>query len=140
MSRCIDVNNGNLYLGDRFVLRANLTYQDLLAAGIDFGREFDMKTGWIFRVSGPHTLGGSQVNLSIGFLNDEMKRVNFSLIESKGGDLKGVFEAQNKFLFQELGTPGFQSSDRVVYQYPWGAVESSLDSRGGGGDIVLAWG
>lgn len=139
MSKLLDTNNGNFYVGELFVLHANLMFQELVAAGMVFNREFDMKTGWIFRTTGPHLLCGHEANLSLGFLNGEIKRVNFSLVKRNGADLKDLLKAHNQFLLQELGVPNRQNGNGISYQFPWGAIESSIDPRGGSCDIVLSW-
>jgi hypothetical protein len=139
MSKLLDINNGNFHVGEHFVLHANLKFQELVTAGMVFDHEFNMKTGWVFRTTGPHLLRGHEANLSLGFLNDEIKRVNFAFIEKKGMELKDLLDIHNRFLLQELGKPNSQSGDRVCYQFSWGAIESGIDPRGGACDIVLSW-
>jgi hypothetical protein len=140
MSKVIDPNNGDFRVSERFVLRGKLTRQELEDAGMLFGRVFDMKTGWVFRVTGPYLLGSHEANLALGFLNDQLRRVNFSLAGRNGTttqrDLLGF---HNQFLFEELGWPTEQTGDRVVYKFSWGNIQSSIDPRGGSCDIVLAW-
>jgi hypothetical protein len=139
MSKLLDTNNGNFYVGEHFVLHANLLFQKLVATGMVFSHEFNMKTGWVFRTTGPHLVCGQEANLSLGFINDELRRINFSFVQIKGMELKELLKAHNQFLLQELGRPNFECSDGVSYQFAWGAVESSIDPRGGSCDIVISW-
>lgn len=139
MSKLLDTNNGNFYVGENFVLHANLFFQELVNNGMLFDREFNMRTGWIFRTTGSHLLCGHEANLSLGFLNDQLKMVNFSLVQKKEMESLGLLKMHNQFLLQELGMPNYISGDGVVYRFPWGAVESSIDPRSGSCDIVISW-
>jgi len=139
MSKLLDTNSGNFYVGAHFTLHANLKYQELVAAGMVFSREFNMKTGWIFRTTGPHLLCGHEANLSLGFLNDEIKTVHFALIEKNEMNSSDLLKIHNQFLLRELGAANHQSGDGIGYRFSWGVVESSIDPRGGSCEIVLSW-
>jgi hypothetical protein len=140
MPKLFDTKNGEIYIGDRMVLRKNLTMQELMVAGLAFSREIDMKTGWVFRATGPHFLSGRLANLSLGFLGGSLKNVSFAFAERATTHSNDLHNIQNKILMRELGTPDSQNDRQITYRFPWGEITSERDPRGGSCNIIISWG
>ncbi|MDR3480204.1 MAG: hypothetical protein P4L91_05765 [Burkholderiaceae bacterium] len=139
MPKLFDIKNGEIYVDERIVLRQNSTPQELVTAGLVFSREIEMKTGWVFRVTGPHQLSGRSANLSLGFLNGSLKTVSFAFAEKAIANLDDLHKMQNQVLIQELGTPDGQNDRQIIYRFPWGEIVSETDTRGGSCNIVISW-
>ncbi len=139
MPKLFDINCGEVYVGERIVLRQNSTLQELMIAGLIFSREIDMKTGWVFRVTGPYSLAGRNAILSLGFLSGSLKNVSFTFTEKAPANLEDLHEMQNKILLQELGVPDSQNDRQIIYRFSWGEIASELDPRGGACNIVVNW-
>lgn len=141
MSELFDVTNGDVHIGNQIVLRSGITPQELASAGLIFGREFDMKTGWVHRIVGPQTLAGHVIQLSLRFQNNSLKNVSLGVAGNPKADLDQQFKEHNAFLYQELGSPTTQDKWRqsICYQYEWGNIFSGVDLRGGRSYILVTW-
>lgn len=139
MLKLFDTQSGAIYVGERIILRKNSTQQELVTAGLVFSREIDMKTGWVFRATGPHLLSGHLANLSLGFMGDSLKNVSFAFAEKTITNLDDLHKIQNKVLIQELGVPDNQNDRQIIYRFPWGEIASETDPRGGSCYIIISW-
>lgn len=138
MPKLFDTKNGEVYV-DHIVLRRNSTVKELMSAGLLFNCEIDMKTGWVFRATGPHLLSGRDANLALGFLGEILKKASFAFIEKMVMNLEDLHKMHNQVLFQELGIPDIQNDRQIIYRFPWGEITSEIDTRGGSCNIVISW-
>lgn len=76
MDGFIDLETGTVHVNEVF-LEKNMNYEHLMKNKFSFVRAFDMKTGWIYRVSKPYLLYGREVCLSLGFFNNILKKLSF---------------------------------------------------------------
>lgn len=141
MSQLFDTKRGALYLDDGFVLQENLTPADLLAAGVRFNWERDTKTGWIWRMTGPHSrlVLGREAYFAFAFYQGVLKEVDFSFDSKAGKNADELHQEHNKVLIDELGPPDYQDDWRISYKFPWGGIGSANDTRGGGNTIGIYW-
>lgn len=139
MPKLFDTINGEIYIGEHLVLRQNSTPHELAKAGIVFNREFDMKTGWVFRTTGPHVLSGRLANLSLGFFGGSLRKVSFAFADKTITDSDDLHRMQNQVLMRELGTPDSQNDRQIIYRFAWGEIASETDPRGGACNIIISW-
>lgn len=139
MSSTFHPENGVLTIAPRLVLSPNMTPHELEQAGVTFVRKIDMKTGWVFRTTGPYDLSGHVIHLSLGFDDERLKEVSFSFANGPGDDTDTVRREHDNFLLKELGKPFASNDTQTVYRYPWGGIASDSDPRGGLPQILIRW-
>lgn len=139
MEKLVDIESGSMLIDESIVLHDRLKLREALDAGIVFEREVDVRTGWVYRGTGLHTLRGRKAMLLLGFQRDELRNISFSLVVNSEVSSTNLLELHRQFLLAELGPPEIAAAGAVHYQFPWGDIDSSIDIRSGGCDILLSW-
>ncbi len=139
MSYIFDTNSGAINVLPKLTFRAGMTLRDVEQKGVVFTREIDMKTGWVFRTTGPYDVSSHATHLSLGFENDRLKRVGFSFASKFNDDIKSVRQEHDRFLLQELGEPSGKNDHQTIYRFPWGEIASEIDPRGGFSQVLVSW-
>ncbi len=97
------------------------------------GPDRDMRTGWIWRSLSPVIYQGHSVALALGYHNDRLEMIDFSLLRATAGwptqeesmeevkILRAAIEAQLATTLDSTGTRKF----------PWGGVYCMFDPRSG---------
>jgi hypothetical protein len=139
VSNIFDTNSGAINVLPKLTFRAGMTLRDVEQKGVEFVREIDMKTGWVFRTTGPYDISGHATHLSLGFENDLLKRVGFSFASKSDADIKIVRQEHDRFLLEELGEPSGKNDHQTIYRFAWGEIASEIDPRGGFSQILVSW-
>jgi len=134
-----DTNSGAINILPELIFCAGMTLRDVEQKGVVFTREIDMKTGWVFRTTGPYEVSNHVIHLSLGFESNRLKRVGFSFASKPDEDIKAVRQEHDQFLLQELGAPSEKNDHQTVYRFPWGEIASEFDPRGGFSQILVSW-
>ena|SRR5882757_9910092 len=139
MIKFLDTLSGELHVTERITLRGGLTDRRIVSAGLPFVREIDMRTGWVFRTTGPHILQNHTVQFSLGFHGDALRRVTFAFTEERNLNIEDLFAKHNSFLRQEVGIPDNQNDRIMSYKFGWGGISSEIDPRNGTSSITITW-
>ncbi|SHH63118.1 hypothetical protein [Massilia sp. CF038] len=139
MSIPLNLQSGEIYVDSALTLRNNITPEELVAMGVKFNREIDMKTGWILRTMGPCSVFLRAANFSLAFLGENLKRASFAFADPANKNLNELYNLHNQVLFNALGEPHSQLNHMVSYSYPWGAIVSELDPRSDSCNVTISW-
>ena len=134
-----DTTKAIAQFGERTIVRAGMTVSDLSNAGVNFIRDFDMKTGWILRQAAPLMLDGKRVTWSFNFKDERLEVVKFAISHELERNTDVVREQHDAFLFAELGPADEKSAHYTVYRYRWGKISSGVDVRNGSSSISVRW-
>ncbi|MFK2891249.1 hypothetical protein [Dyella flagellata] len=103
MSDVFDITHGAVSFNSKLIFLAGMTLHDVESSGVTFNREFDMKTGWVFRTARPYEMAGHTAHLSLGFEHDKLQTVAFAFADEVGDDLHALHEKHGRFVLKALG-------------------------------------
>ncbi|MDE1150580.1 MAG: hypothetical protein PW843_28865 [Azospirillaceae bacterium] len=129
---------GLIYLGNQIILQKGLNISTARSSGINILREDDMKTGWIYILTGPYDFDGDRGHVSLSFFNGNLNKISISLTR-KNVSMEDLAEVHKQYLEQKLGPPDTQDRTAVRYLFQWGSIASSYDPRGGSSSIIISW-
>ena len=138
MSKVFNTKTGSILLGN-VTFSAGMRLEELLESGVVIDRVLDMKTGWVFRTTGPYDIADRKVYVSLEFLRNSLKRVGFSFCDGPPLKPEARFPEHTEFLERELGQPDRRTSEDVIYDFAWGTISSGLDLRGSSAQVLCAW-
>jgi len=129
----IDPKTGDLVFEHGTVVLARLSNWRSVPTSFKvlMGPERDMRTGWKWRGISPLQFEGEAIAMSLGYHDDRLEMVNFSLLPPDGaspwdGDPVEEEKVLRRLVEASLGIP---LSERGTAQYKWGSVYCGYDPK-----------
>jgi hypothetical protein len=136
----IDIRDGSISLGEGLAFVHNMSLHQVLTMGLVVRYNTDMKTGWHIVSIWNISMLGRPANTSLYFFREELKQLQFLLLDQELTDSQAVRKHHDDVLTAAFGSPHARDVHGMVkFIFPWGNIESSYDPRSDQSHIVLTW-